>query len=174
MTELVCFRVTRFDPRHRAASGGFLGEDWTSVSDIGRPFNGIVLSRESYLAAEDAYVESVRRFVAECGIDALTVTDLETFGGPAAEAIADDSLNLIIRELQEGQEVRGEKQDAVIRANLRELIWCRLVGAEGFFVEFGYDYYMYVGRDGHLGLPQLPEGMFVEPACESELARRGD
>jgi len=33
----------------------------------------------------------------------------------------------------------------VCRLVLREILWCKLESTNGFYIHFGYDYYMYVG-----------------------------
>jgi hypothetical protein len=47
------YRVTKYDPAHRAASGAYRDE-WTSFSDIGRSFGGVILTVEQYQRIEDA------------------------------------------------------------------------------------------------------------------------
>jgi hypothetical protein len=38
-------RVTKYDPALRVGGrGAFTGDDWTSVSDVGRTFDGVVLT----------------------------------------------------------------------------------------------------------------------------------
>jgi hypothetical protein len=59
--------------------------------------------------------------------------------------------------------VCGSDLDWVVRLALREALWCRLKGERGFYVHFGYDYYMYIGSEV-LGAdpPPMPPGMFAE------------
>jgi len=33
----------------------------------------------------------------------------------------------------------------VCRLVLREILWCKLESPNGFYIHFGYDYYMYFG-----------------------------
>jgi hypothetical protein len=33
----------------------------------------------------------------------------------------------------------------VCRLVLREILWCKLESENGFYIHFGYDYYMYIG-----------------------------
>src|SRR5262245_7422980 len=71
------YRVTKYDPRKRNEDGVFIGDDWTSVSDIGKTFNGQVLSDSDYLAAENEYLRSVELFMAAAHLEALRVEDLD-------------------------------------------------------------------------------------------------
>jgi len=61
------WRVTKYNPRLRNRQGHFKGEAWTAVSDIGKVFDGEVLTIERYRAVEDAYVETAMAFFRENG-----------------------------------------------------------------------------------------------------------
>jgi hypothetical protein len=146
------YRITKYDPALRESSGAFIGDEWTSMGDIGRSFGGVVLTHAEYLRVENAYITALVAFLSEAGVQALTVAGLENCGG-APRAFDDGSL------------VPLEEAAEVIRRVLREEFWCRLEAPEAF-VHLGYDYNMYVG------VPQTcPEaeqlakqlGLFVEP-----------
>jgi len=53
----------------------------------------------------------------------------------------------------------------VVRLILRELIWCKLRAREGFYIHFGWDYYMYSGGvelDTETRSAITDSGLFVE------------
>ena len=59
--------------------------------------------------------------------------------------------------------VSDQDLDKVVRMTLREVIWCKMIGDNGVYLHFGYDYYMYIGSNieaASLGAP--PQGMFYE------------
>lgn len=159
------FRVTKYDPALRRRDGSYGRDEWTSVSDIGRRYLGVEVGVADYLAVEDCYVESVRRFLGAWMVPSLCVIDLELKGVSAAlsvvlQAQAHDEL----LHLSEGVDVRDVSLERVVRLALREVIWCRLEGARGAYVHFGYDFYMYLGCDmPDAPLPLLPTGMYAEP-----------
>lgn len=125
------YRVTKYDPAFRTAAGAYAKEEWSSFNDVGRSFCGVTLSREEYLRAESAYVEVATSFMAEDGAPELRVVGLEIHDDrPSAPA--------------EGSLVATVNFPAVCRSVLRGEYWCKLE-AEGRFVHFGWDYYMYVG-----------------------------
>lgn len=64
--------------------------------------------------------------------------------------------------LVEGLALRGSAVDDVVRLALREVVWCRLESPSGFFVHFGYDYYMYVGTPEAIEPPTVSPRVFVE------------
>src|SRR5690606_35191092 len=68
-----------------------------------------------------------------------------------------------LSSIQEGQVVCNEELDWAIRLALREVIWCRLEDANGNYIHFGHDYYMYAGSTSkHVATPSLPDGMFAD------------
>ena len=146
------YRVTKYAPALRDASGVYAREEWTAFSDIGRSLGGVVLNREEYLRVEDAYVASALAFLREAGVRTLTARDLQNPGGVPVAPVEGGVLFL-------GQV--GE----VLRGLLREDFWCRLEGP-GAFIHIGWDYYMYIGVPQ--ACPQAEQmvrrlGLFVEP-----------
>lgn len=159
------FRVTKFDPRKRDEAGAFLHDAWISVSDIGSAFAGEVLTQADYLRVEDAYVSSVRQFMVAAHIDTLRLVDLSIVSPPgvAVQKYFCDGVLDRCQMLKESSIVPNAHIDDVIRGALREILWCRLEGARGFYVHFGHDYYMFIGIPEAAQAPDhLPPGIFVE------------
>ena len=125
------YRITKYDPSFRDAGGRYTRDEWIMVGQIGQSFGGVVLTREDYQRVEDAYVAVALGFLGESGIASLTVKGLEN-----------SRARLI--PFGEGSALGLEQVAEVIRRLLREELWCRLQGDEGF-IHVGWDYYMYVG-----------------------------
>jgi hypothetical protein len=125
------YRVTKYDPQFRTPSGAYARNEWTSISDIGRSFDGTPLTREEYQRVEDAYVETALGFLRESGVTALTMAYLENHAEHELQFGQGSVLNLA--EINE-----------VIRQVLREEFWCKLETSTAY-LHFGYDYYMYLG-----------------------------
>lgn len=146
------FRVTKYDPIHRDARGHYKRDEWTSASDIGKTFAGVVLTEAEYQRVEDAYATVAVAFIQEAEVHSLAVDGLEN----NADVLVPFSEGSLL-----GLEVIG----SVVRRMLREEFWCRLEGA-GAFVHIGRDYYMYIGvpypcPDEQMLAQKL--GLFVEP-----------
>jgi hypothetical protein len=138
------WRVTKYDPRLRDSSGTFLGEDWTSWSDIGKPYKGSEFTLEDYQKMENAYLEAARNFFIESGVPYVTVGGLEV----GSKENLDRAVGLGLfeaLELREGQQLELDDALHALRMMLREFTWCRLEFEEQFFIHVGYDYYMYIG-----------------------------
>lgn len=125
------YRVTKYAPHLRDSRGHYLSDDWTSVTQIGRSFGGIVLTEQEYKRVEHAYVNVALAFLSEGGLTALKVDGLENSRGKPLT-------------LSEGTVLSIEQLRDVIGLILREEFWCRLQGDDGF-LHFGWDYYMYIG-----------------------------
>ncbi|HQP37684.1 MAG TPA: hypothetical protein PLI95_21015 [Polyangiaceae bacterium] len=169
MTDVAGFRVTKYDPDRRLPNGTYSRDEWTSVSDIGRAYGGQVFNCADYLRVETSYVLAVQRFLDAAHVGALRVSDLQVneigVGRNPCELVGE--VREHIASVVDGAEVRGKDLEWIIRLALREVLWCRLKGEQGFYVHFGYDYYMYVGSEALVAVPpQIPAGVFVE-ACES-------
>ena len=153
------WRLCHYDPALRDARGAFRGDSWTSCSDVGQSFDGIQLTWERYLTAEDAHVSCALDFLADSGLAALQVVGLEQRGGGRAPPEAVE-----LPTLAEGIELGLDDLEAVLRGLLREQLWCRLE-APDFYLHVGYDYYLYIGSSQPCpaGLAKARErGLFVE------------
>ncbi len=124
------YRITKFDPANRDPAGHYLAEDWHLYSQIGEAFGGVVLTAEEYLRVESAYIATAQRFHLESGLPAIRAVSVEGHGDRGAPC--------------EAEVILSERLPAICRAMLREEYWCRIEG-DGFFIHFGWDFYMYVG-----------------------------
>jgi hypothetical protein len=125
------YRITKYNPAFRDLRGAYSRDEWTAVGDIGRSFDGVVLTSEEYHRVEAAYVAVALSFLDESGQFSLTVSGLENSGKYPIE-------------FGEGSTLSLEELGPVIRLVLREKVWCRLEGPTSF-LHFGWDYYLYAG-----------------------------
>jgi hypothetical protein len=145
------YRVSKYNPALRDSSGAYTVEEWTSVSDIGRSFDGVNLTQAEYQRVESAYVSAALAFLGESGVSELKVQELENPQG----------LRL---EIEEGSTLPLERAAEVIRALLREEFWC-LLKAEGGSVHMGYDYLMSIRVPRRCPAAEkatVENGLFVE------------
>ena len=150
------FRVTKYDPQYRV-NGAYTRNEWTSFADVGRNYAGRIFTPAEYERAEKQHIDFLCELADRCGAFPLRVDGYDVHYRNDA--------------WQDGQAIGRKELPDIIRANLREECWCRLVG-EGFFIHFGYEYYVYVG----CGLPpetvrRMAEayGLFCEAFCSPYL-----
>ena len=139
------WRITKYNPAFRDERGAYLKDEWTSVSDVGKSFDGEVFTFEEYRKVEDAYVSTALNFVSEAGLDVLTISYLETH--QVSEAKAEDLRDITFdpKLARKGMVLSRKAMADVCRLVLREIFWCKIESENGFYIHFGYDYYMYVG-----------------------------
>lgn len=138
------YRVTKYNPSYRDINGSYILDDWTSVSDIGKKFNGSVLTENIYLQMEDNYIEYLSAFLkktrenfnAQCFEDKRDERSLKNYSF---------NLDRCIVGSETLRDIIAEDVLLVSRMCLRELVWCKLESDFGDFIHFGYDYYMYLG-----------------------------
>lgn len=158
------FRVTKYSPTYRDERGRYLRNDWTSVSDIGKTFDADILTVDKYLVTENAYIDAVKVAMESVGVDRLAVSRLEKYRD------LDDLLfplrsdiSVQVGSIHNRMVASGKALEDIIRLCLREIIWCKLRGKKGFFVHFGYDYYMYIGCDDSIDWTWVSEGaVYIE------------
>lgn len=141
------YRITKYDPQRRAPDGAYPLDEWTAFSDIGRTFAGETLTQTEYLRVEDLYLDAITCAMRCAGVDSVVVTNLENHGQHAVTA---------------GTPLDPAGARDIARLALRSLLWCKLLGPHGFYVHFGYDYYMYIGGSFEGDLEAEIRGMFVE------------
>lgn len=157
------FRLSKYSPSMRDADGRFLGADWTSSSDIGRKYNDEVLTLDTYLHVESAYVESVRALLVSASIEKLRVSSLEVCDvAPEEIARFGDDVYDYCAALSEGELVIGRDIEKVVRGALREMVWCKLTSGACDYVHFGYDFYLYVGVRVSEAPLEIPAGIYLE------------
>jgi hypothetical protein len=134
-------RVTKYNPLFRNEQGHYLPDEWTAISDVGKAFAGQRLLLDEYLAVEAQYVQAVRLFFAGSGHVGLEAAEIRWLGD------TDGSLQAVFQQVASGVRVfPASDLGALVALALRECLWFRLVDDTGTrAVEFGYDYYMYLG-----------------------------
>ncbi|MER6345032.1 RNA-binding protein [Streptomyces sp. NPDC001595] len=157
------YRVTKYDPADRDEYGHYTGlEDVTS--DHGE--------------VEAAYLQAVRAFAAETGVDRLSVREPEVssfvhFG--VEPPLKGFGLGTLLpgglAGFYDGAEVSLDTGVELVRLMLRDSgAWCRLEVEGAFAVHVGWDQYMYIGSSQpcHAALARTRElGLFPESLDES-------
>lgn len=161
---MIRLRATKYDPARRDNQGHYTVNEFTSVSDVGKTFDGYKVTAEDYVFAEDAYVSCVMRLLDVSHVNVLRICELEDKkGGAFVDSEVERLRPAVLGTVYEGMVVSGEALGKSVRMALREIIWCKLIGDNGVYVNFGYDYYMYMGSNARLAsLGEPPQGMFYE------------
>ncbi len=158
------WRITKYNPSYRNASGSYQKNEWSSFTDIGKNFDNKQLTLNDYLLIEDAYIGAIVCFM-ECNhINTMRVTNLEKQRLPEDRSSYSEemvnALNLVANNIIADKETIK----SIGRLILREAFWCKLK-AKNMYVHFGYDYYMYIGSKNACNETVVKiehSGLFVE------------
>ena len=145
------FRITKYNPSLRNESGHYLIDEWTEFTDIGKSFNGAILTHNEYRKIEVKYINAAIMMLAEAGIEDMMIESLENHQGN--------------KDIQNNQLVAIGQIPVVIKSILRNKYWCKLRAPRRAFLHFGWDYYMYVGVSRPLNESPLKitnTGLFIE------------
>lgn len=160
-------RVTKYDPKKRNAQGYYLWDEWTEYSDIGKIYQGREVTITEYLDVEERYLAYIEAFLWALNVKEMAIYCLwiDKNNNDALKRLGGEPL-LPFEKIQEGGVLEGDEVLACVRSVLRGQIWCKLLGAKGSYLHFGYDFYMYLGCDEPSLLiePDIP-GLYVENFC---------
>lgn len=117
------YRIMKY--RNINKNGGVTSgaDEWTSFYDIGAK-----IDKEEYEKVEREYINYAVQLCDCMAIKTLNIEELE--------------INTTSSPYLNGQKIRIEQLDGIIKSILREEIWCKLTSVDCEF-HFGYDFYMY-------------------------------
>ncbi|MDO5552335.1 MAG: hypothetical protein Q4G68_01110 [Planctomycetia bacterium] len=163
-------RTTKYDPANRNEQGFYIKDEWISIGDIGRSYDGKIFTASEYFRVEDAYCETVKLLLDAQKIDHLIISNCDS-EKRIPNFFTSTKYYVIQNELKgklcPGRKCNWHEIDLLIRLNLREEFWCVFEGKYGTYLEFGYDYYMLYGSKKNIDLKKLkfPKEMFIEENC---------
>ncbi|WP_104371362.1 hypothetical protein [Desulfocucumis palustris] len=174
------WRITKYNPSFRDYNGVYNLNEWTSFGDVGKSFDGKILTIDEYLSIENAYINAVLAFMEDLKITSLKVRGVEKYDeylrlNKTSIEYPNDMVNLFSK-VCDNCTIEMDKVENLCRLVLREHMWCKLENGSLIFVHFGHDYYMYIGstRKCNNAIEKIKKsGLFVEeyksPYKESSL-----
>jgi hypothetical protein len=145
------WRITKYNPIYRDINGRYLKNEWTSISDIGKSYEGKLFTVEDYIRTEKLYTDAIVGFMRELQISVLQVSELEKNSAGIVskqhEGQYSKEVIEIFHSVKDQQLLTVKEVEQISKLILREQLWCKLSCGRSFFVHFGYDYYMYIGSE---------------------------
>lgn len=117
------WRITKYNPLYRDNRGAYKKDEWISYDDIGRTFDGVVLSKNTYEEMEARYIAAAMHFVGEAQLEYLEAVGVEA--------------RKKVDALSEGKNVDIADLPNIIREIFRNRIWCKLERYPIFYLHFG-------------------------------------
>jgi len=144
--------ITKYNPKFRNNLGHFEKEEWTSISDINKIYNGKLFTFEDYLKAENLYVKSIILALSFFKSKSIKITHIYKLD-KKEDFKKHNSLGLYNTyiSIKNGNIIKDEKTiDDLIRLRLREHIGeleLTIDSKSRSEILFGFDYYMYLNTN---------------------------
>ena len=144
--------IVKYRPEYYDENGAYKANEWTSISDIGKFYDGKIFTLENYLRVEQRYIAVILSIMSRMDCKYLTVeylevdkNDIEKHINSTKDHTTDSLLVTSLIQLEQGKRIYYKNIDNVIRLALREYIYIVLCNKQKKLkIEFGYDYYLYV------------------------------
>ena len=155
-------------------------ETWTNICDIGKIFNGRVLTLERYLFYERKYVNVLEQFFKLLKIERMRASSVEIHPYNNRIVIAEILSNGVLplqtmnlkEWLSEGEEYPVTLVKLLFILVLREQCWAKFTDEAGNFIHIGYDFFFYLGsrndRLSQLAIPKCLNYQFLDESPYAE------
>lgn len=149
---MIFHEILKYRPQNYDCEGKYIVDEWTSMSDIGKSFNGKKFTLKEYLHIEQQHVNVINAIMSSTKCKYLTIKYIEADKKVIMErmkssrfCVEDSLLQSSIVFLKKGKNICSKNLDNIIRLALREYIYVILYNKKyNLQVEFGYDYYLYI------------------------------
>jgi len=139
------WRITKYNPNHRDSLGRYTKDTWISYSDIGKTYDNTILDIKHYLYIENLYIKSVLLFMDYLNITKLQANNLENWSELIPDEHITDNMITLFKTIKNNDWITKEYIPDTIKLILREQLWSNLSFNNKLCVNFGFDYYMYIG-----------------------------
>ena len=72
------YRITKYNPIFRV-NGIYSRDDWTSICDVGKKYNGCTLTTDECTTVMSNYVNCIMEIIATAQVPEFTVSDVEVY-----------------------------------------------------------------------------------------------
>lgn len=135
--------ISKYPPDNYSREGVYLVDDWTSFYDIGKVFNGRLLTESEYLKYEDIYVNTIVEIASVSGISCFTIGYMERGDNNDQEQNLSPEMRDVLSKSAQGKRLNLRQTALFLRLLLRDVCWGVLVNEKHKTqIETGYDYYV--------------------------------
>ena len=144
--------IVKYSPQNYDSNGIYTTDEWTSMWDVDKKFDGKLFTLEEYLRVEQRYVSVILSIMKAMNCKYMTIQYLEADKEYITSSIKSSKFYNIDSELlkslpllEENRRIHISKITDIIRLSLREYIYVVLRNKEHkLHIKFGYDYYLNV------------------------------
>ena len=148
--------IVKYAPQYYDENGVYQKDEWTCFSDVGKEFEGKIITMEDYLDVEDRFISVTRAILEAAGCTFVTLGYVE----PMRK-----------KGLKEGMRVRIQMIDHYIRLVLRGEAWIVFINSrKGVQFDFSEDV-LYMHLNCHIPEEPLREivenrGLYLDPRAK--------
>ena len=132
--------ISKYDIKYRNELGVYLRDDWTSFFDIGKVWEGELLTREEYERVEKNYLDALRDIAQFVVSNAFEINSIEMW---------DYDTSHLGFPFVNGSIINLEQCLTLAKDIIREKVWCK-IESEKLNIYCEYDYYIYISFEGDL------------------------
>ena len=154
---MIKYRISKYDPEFRNVDGVYMNDEWTSISDVGKVYNGQIFTMEKYAEIEKNYLRFLESML---GSDKYMILKLECSN---IDNLIDIGLFQSQSKLDNKKKIRLPKSItgmtisqviSFIRQCLQEKCWGKVKG-DNKVIYVGYEYYLHI--DSKKEIPNIQE-----------------
>jgi len=144
------YEIVKYDPEFRNDQGHYMKDEWTSISDVGKIYDGKLFTIEEYEHIENLYIQAVFLILEFFHTRSIKITHIYKSKNSRARTSKEKKLIACMDMFATGDVIRVNNKELItnlIKLRLREhapeleVIVDRKSRSE---LVFGYDYYMYL------------------------------
>lgn len=141
--------ITKYDPVYRV-EGKYIKDEWTSFSDVGKEFDNLKLSLRDYLSAEEKYISALFLIFKYFKCKSVRLINIYKNDNQSIDKLDSALVNTYLKIEEKEYELDLNRDEFffknIIMLTLREALSnsLEIYLDENNFIEFGYDYYMYL------------------------------
>jgi hypothetical protein len=143
------YRITKYNPKNRNEEGHYLYDHWTDISDVGKTLEGELVTQKEYFKIEQDYINAIIEILTESKQKYLRLVsyDNDRYIDSIKDNVNEWFHNSDFENLNiyEDKKILLSEIPTIIKLNLRGYIDTSLEIKDQFYIQFGYDFYMYSG-----------------------------
>lgn len=144
--------VVKYRPEFYNEQGHYTKDEWTSICDMDKEYDGHKFTLKEYIEVESNYVKFIRELMEYSEMEFVSVRRFNLYESISKRIAKDkrfceinEPLKDLDKTLKKGLRIHRTKIGNYIRACLRELAEISFENrGKGFEFDFGYDYYMHI------------------------------
>jgi hypothetical protein len=159
------YRITKYNPKNRDENGWYIKDEWTDYSCVNEIIAGKKVTFEEYEYFENLYIQAIHFFLEALNLEKIKLIHPIKNGPPEFDIHTSNSMKKLYHKVHDGIMLSENEITDFLKLRLRSHMGGKLLSDQGLFINWGYDYYMYVAtlNDCDLAIKKIKAlGLFPE------------